>query len=49
MAVTKDFDRTNREISLFNPNDLMSMLLEPIRATSSSTLKCFACRMNGAG
>ena len=33
---------------MLSSNERMSMLLEPITATSSSIVKCFECRMYGA-
>ena len=38
-----------RVTSRFNPNERMSMLLEPMTARSSSMVMCLACRMYGAG
>ncbi len=33
---------------MFRLNDRMSMLLDPMTATSSSIVKCLLCRMYGA-
>jgi uracil phosphoribosyltransferase len=37
------------EISKSRLKDRMSMLLDPMTATSSSTEKCLECKTNGAG
>ena len=47
ISATNDAPRTSSETSKLRLNERMSMLLEPITATSSSIDRCFACRMYG--
>jgi hypothetical protein len=47
-ASTKRLPRTITETSRLRLKDSMSMLLDPITETSSSIVKCFACRIVGA-